>query len=320
MKQQSSILPIVAAFAAIYVIWGSTYLALAFALQSFPPFLLMAARCLVGGAVLYGSARAMGDAATSGGTLPLAAVCGMLFFVGCHGVLAYVQERVPSGLAAVLLATIPLWIALLQFLMPGGERPDGKAALLLVPGVAGVALIAWHGDAAGGQQLSLRDTLLLLGASFSWAAATFISVRHTPKGASIGLSGLELLIGGVVLLAISVCRGELSDHRLAVPSAVSIAGWAYLTIAGTVAAFAANVWLLERVSPTLVATYTFVNPIIAVLLGFAFLGEEPTRWMLVGTALIVVSIAGVLHGQHKRKEERIGSKDQSAVLRAATKS
>src|SRR3954463_14485197 len=113
-------LAIFAAFAAIYIIWGSTYLALAVAVQSLPPFALMAARCLVGGTVLYGWAWARGSALPSPRTFMTAAICGLLFFVGCHGVLAYAQQHVHSGLAAVLLATIPLWIVLIQFVVPGG--------------------------------------------------------------------------------------------------------------------------------------------------------------------------------------------------------
>lgn len=133
---------IVAAFAAIYMIWGSTYLALAIALQSLPPLLLMATRSLVGGAILLVCAIATGGSMGNAKAWALAALCGILFFVGCHGVLANVQQRVPSGLAAVLLATIPFWIALLTAVLPGDDRPSMRMLLLLIPGLAGVGLIA----------------------------------------------------------------------------------------------------------------------------------------------------------------------------------
>jgi drug/metabolite transporter (DMT)-like permease len=291
---------IIAAFAAIYVIWGSTYLALALALQSLPPFLLMAVRCLVGGAVLYGYARLTGADPPTAKPCMAAVACGMLFFVGGHGVLAYAQQHVPTGVAAVLLATIPLWITLLQAVLPGGERPTLKRLAFLAPGLAGVALIAWREAAIGASALHLVDLLLLLGASASWALGTVISERQSGSAPPAILSGLELLAGGVVLTAVGIARGELSTFDIEQLSMTSAVGWAYLTIAGTIIAFASYIWLLQRVSPPVVATYTFVNPIIAVLLGWAFLGEKPTLWMIGGAVLVIASVAGLLlsgHGQ-----------------------
>lgn len=290
---------IVAAFAVIYLIWGSTYLALALALQSMPPFTLMAARCLIGGAILYAGARAAGVAPPPARMWMVAGLCGVLFFVGCHGVLAYAQQRVHSGLAAVMLATIPLWITLLQVVVPGGERPKWKTIAFLVPGVAGVALIASHEASSGSNALRTSDILLLLASALSWAAGTFVSERHSGEVSPVALSGLELLAGGVVLLVIGATRGELSGLRLSNVSAVSFAGWAYLTLMGTVVAFAAYIWLLKQVPATLVATYTFVNPIIAVLLGWLFLGERPSAWMLAGAALVIASVAGLLLARSK---------------------
>ncbi|EJN09460.1 putative permease, DMT superfamily [Bradyrhizobium sp. YR681] len=303
-------LAIVAAFAAIYIVWGSTYLALALALQSMPPFTLMAARCLTGGAILYGAARLGGASSPPRAIGVVAVICGVLFFVGCHGVLAFAQQRVHSGLAAVLLATIPLWIVLLQLIFPGSERPTWKTIAFLVPGIAGVALIASHEASAGSGGLRASDVFLLLGAALSWAAGTFISERHSGTFSPVALSGLELLAGGVVLLAVGAARGEFSGLSLRDVSAVSIAGWAYLTLMGTVVAFAAYGWLLKQVPATLVATYTFVNPIIAVLLGWAFLGETPSAWMLAGAALVVASVAGLLFA---RSRSQAGAKKSWSV-------
>ncbi|WP_247461597.1 EamA family transporter, partial [Bradyrhizobium sp. 62] len=278
---------IVLAFAAIYLVWGSTYLALALALQSLPPFTLMAARCLVGGAILYGAARLAGTSSPPARSCMIAVICGVFFFVGCHGVLAYAQQRVHWGLAAVLLATIPLWIVLLQVIFPGSERPTWKTVGFLIPGVMGVALIASHEASSGSSELRASDVFLLLGAALSWAAGTFVSERYSGKFSPVALSGLELLAGGVVLLAIGAARGELGGVNPSNVTTTSIAGWAYLTLMGTVVAFAAYIWLLKQVASTLVATYTFVNPIIAVLLGWAFLGETPSLWMLAGAALVI---------------------------------
>jgi drug/metabolite transporter (DMT)-like permease len=285
---------IIGAFAAIYVIWGSTYLALAVALHSLPPFLLMAARCLTGGAILYGYARLRGSDRPPATIALLASVCGILFFAGCHGVLAEAQKRVPSGLAAVLLATIPLWIALLQVVLRLSKRPSKRAVAFLLPGVAGVALIAWRQSLSGDSELLMSDVLLLLGASLSWAVGTLISERQTDVYPPLALSGLELLAGGIALLVISITKGELSGLTITEISTASIAGWAYLTVAGTLIAFAAYIWLLKQVSPTLVSTYTFVNPVIAVALGWTFLDESLTIWMLAGAIMIIVSVSGLL--------------------------
>jgi len=294
-----------AAFAAIYIIWGSTYLALALGLQTLPPFLLMGIRCLIGGTILYGYARVKGAEAPSVTMWGIAAVCGLLFFVGCHGVLAYAQQRVSSGVAALLLATIPFCIVLLQVFIPGGERPTAMRAALLVPGITGVALIAWQEISSRASAVHLVDLLLLLGASFSWAVGTVISERHSAKFASTGLAGIELLAGGVALAVISALSGELEAVQPTWISAVSLGGLAYLILFGTVIAFAAYTWLLKRVAPSLVATYTFVNPIIAVVLGYAFLGESVTTPILIGAAMIIVSVAGMLLLQYKstRKDE-----------------
>ncbi|WP_228747457.1 EamA family transporter [Bradyrhizobium sp. BR 10289] len=140
----------------------------------------------------------------------------------------------------------------------------------------------------------MSDVLLLLGAALSWAAGTFISERYSGKFSPVALSGLELLAGGAVLLVAGALRGEFGALQLSNVSAVSVAGWAYLTLMGTVVAFSAYIWLLKRVPSTLVATYTFVNPIIAVLLGWAFLAETPSPWMLAGAALVIASVAGLL--------------------------
>jgi drug/metabolite transporter (DMT)-like permease len=284
---------IITAFAVIYVAWGTTYISLAFALQTIPPFLLMASRCLIGGAILLTAARATDGALPALKTWPLATVCGQFFFVGCHGVLAYAQQRVPSGLAAILLATIPLWISLLNFLVPSGARPGLKGVILLSPGVIGVSLITGR-EVTGGAHTSVGDLILILGAALSWATGTIISGRRSQKSSPMAFSGVELCAGGVTLSVISILTGELSRFRMINLSAVSIAGWTYLTLIGTVIAFSTYVWLLRKVEASVVATYTFVNPIIAVLVGWVFLGERPSLWTLTGAAMVITSIVGVL--------------------------
>jgi drug/metabolite transporter (DMT)-like permease len=220
-----------------------------------------------------------------------AAVSGLLLFVGGHGTLAYAQQFVPSGLAAVVLATVPFFIVLLDISSPKKEQ---RARLLvlaaLLPGLAGVALIAWPQQAAAGTIDPLMILLLLVSAFF-WAAGTILSQRQPTCTSTVALSGMQLVCGGLALLLASASFGEFSGFSLQNVSMTSWSGLAYLIGAGSLIAFTAYMWLLDHAPGPLVATYTFINPVIAVILGWRFLGERPTPQMLIGTALVVVSVA-----------------------------
>ena len=281
---------LVTAFAAIYVLWGSTYLAVALGLRSVPPFLLISGRSVTAGLILLGLSWLRTARFPPAGAWPHAALSGLLLFAGCHGTLAYAQQRVPSGLAAVLLATIPFWIVLLNFIAPtDGQRPRAGSLAAMVPGLVGVALIACRG-AGGGVSVEPVMVALLLGAALSWAAGSIVSQRHAPSTSALALAGMQLVSGGVALLAASALAGEVAAFS---PNAVSTTSWAalaYLILAGSVVAFTAYVWLLDHAPGPLVATYTFVNPAIAVVLGWAVLGERPGASTLAGMALIIGSV------------------------------
>ncbi|TRC97313.1 MULTISPECIES: EamA family transporter [unclassified Mesorhizobium] len=311
-------LTIVCGFAAIYLIWGSTYLALAVAVQTIPPFALMGTRSIVGGVILLAHSRAKADDGGSIRSWLRAGLCGVLFFVGCHGVLAYAEQRMPSGLAALLLATIPFWIIVGRSILGRSHQPLVRTILLLLPGLLGVVLVAWR-SVAGPAGLQLSDILLLLMASASWALGTLIAEGHNNKGSSVALAGRELVTGGAALMLLSAARGE-PIGAVAQISLSSFLGWSYLTLAGTVVAFGSYIWLLKKISPALVATYTFVNPVIAMFLGWAFLGEEITATTLIGGFLVVASVACLLvanrnsthkevtHGRRHEKQQRRSQK------------
>jgi drug/metabolite transporter (DMT)-like permease len=304
----------IVAFAAIYIVWGSTYLAVTVALSSIPPFLLMGSRSVVGGLILF----ALGQ--RKGAPIPpslwlTAGISGLLLFLGCHGVMAYAQQRVPSGVTAIILATTPFFIAILGFILPARQKPARLRTLaLLLPGMAGVTLIAWNETASVG--IRLIDLGLLLGASFSWALGSIILERNSAVAVSaFTTSGMALIVGGVALLGVSAMAGEFQRFAFASLSFDSAMGWCYLVLAGTVITFGSYVWLLERVSPPLVATYTFVNPIIAVLLGWALLGEHFTLATLIGGALVVTAIISLLtFDQPPGETEAEGKKSLPAPL------
>lgn len=284
---------LVAAFAAVYVLWGSTYLAVALGLRSLPPFLLMGARSMLAGLILLGIGQIRRPGLPAVGAWGAAALGGVLLFVGCHGTLAYAQQRVPSGSAAVMLATIPFWIVLLNFLFPAERRPRAPTMIALLPGLAGVALIAWHGRSAGSSAIDPAMALLLLGSALSWAAGSLVSQRQSAAVPATVLAAMQLICGGAVLLAASAVAGEWDDVALGDVTASSWAGLAYLTLAGSVVGFTAYVWLLDHAAGPLVATYTFVNPIIAVILGRTLLGEQLSTEMLIGVVLVIGSVVAV---------------------------
>lgn len=278
---------IVGAFAAIYLLWGSTYLAIALGLKSIPPLLLMGIRSLGGGLILVALNKADVRHVSRWNWLT-ASLCGVLFFVGCHGVLAYAQQSVPSGIAAIVLATIPFWVLLIDFLYPQSRRPRAMTLAALLPGLAGVAIVAWQ--SAGQGHFNVLPILLLLAAAFSWAVGTVLSRRTSDHGSPILSSGMQLSIGGAVLLAISLASGELEDFSPRNISTSSLAAVIYLAIAGSVIGFTAFRWLLDNVSTFMVSTYIFVNPIIAVLLGTLVLGEPFSVTMLFGALLVIISV------------------------------
>jgi drug/metabolite transporter (DMT)-like permease len=282
--------PVILAFATIYAIWGSTYLALALALQSLPPFLLVGARSVVGGLILLGIEQSRGGALPRASAWMPAALGGLLLFVGCHGSLAYAQQYLPSGLAAVMIATVPFWFVLLNFALPVGRRPNIASLFGLIPGLVGVALIAWRRVSPGSSSVDPAMVLLLLGSALSWAAGSLVGQRRAAGVSAIALAGMQLVCGGAVLLAASGLVGEWKEVTLGGVSAMSWAGFAYLTLAGSVTAYTAYVWLLDRVPGSLVTTYTFITPIIALLLGWTFLGERLSAQMLLGTILIIASV------------------------------
>src|SRR3954464_166943 len=191
---------IIGSFAAIYLLWGSTYLAIALGLKSIPPLLLMGSRSLCGGLILV-ALTGREVTSVSWHALRNAALCGLLFFVGCHGILAFAQQTVPSGVAAIVLATIPFWILLIDILFPGDQRPKPLALLALAPGFFGVGLVAWQNVEQAG--ISIFPVVWLLAAALSWSAGTVLSRSMSSQASAILLSGIQLSIGGTVLFAIS---------------------------------------------------------------------------------------------------------------------
>lgn len=274
-------------FAAIYLVWGSTFLAIRWAVETIPPFSMMGVRCLAGGAILL----ALGlwrerelrwpTRREWGGAL----VVGSLLFVGCHGILALAEQNVDSGISALYLATIPLFVPLLGWALTGDRRPSLRLTIALVGGFGGVALLVVAQGSTGG--LTGGRAVLLLVSAFCWAAGTVATrLVPVPRAPLLG-AALPLLAGGVLLVLVALARGEEVAHV----SAKSFVGLAYLVLFGTVATFSAYIWLLRVAQPNRVATYAFVNPAVAVVIGWAVAGEKLTAGALVATTVIVAAVA-----------------------------
>jgi len=306
---------VVASFAAIYLVWGSTFLAIAWAVETIPPFPMMAARCLMGGGILLVLARmrAGGAAWPSVGEWLGAAAVGMFFFVGCHALLAREEQFVPSGISALCLATIPLFVPLLSWGLLHTGKPSARTSMSLLAAFLGVALLV-AGKANGGG-LEGVDAGLLLFCAFSWAAGTVLTRRLPMPSAPLEAAALPLLAGGAVLIVLSFATGESADFHLADVSGKSIAGLLYLVLMGTVVTFSAYIWLLGHVEPTRVATYAFVNPVVAVALGCLLLGE-PLTWPMVLAGLVVLTSVILIITVKKPQAARAGLQSRPLTERA----
>ena len=278
------------AFLAIYVIWGSTYLAIRLAVETIPPFLTAGVRHLVAGVVLYAlclflrGRRVRVSAAEWRASVVVAA----LFFLIGHGALHWAEQTVPSGIAALLVATEPVWVVML---MPAvaGSRLRMRTVGGLVSGVAGVGLLVPDGSLAAGSQQLWGSGAILAGA-LSWALGLrYAATADLPRDPFVRAATI-LLGGGGLLLAASAATGELGRVDVHAISQRSLVGLGFLIVFGSVVAFSAYTWLLERRPATLVATHTFVNPAVAVLLGWLVAGESLTPRIVGATSLILVAV------------------------------
>lgn len=284
---------IFAAFAVVYLVWGSTYLGIRWAVATHPPFLLSGTRFIVAGLLLYAWARIRGAPAPGRREWLAALGIGILLVSGGNAMVVWAEQRVPSGLAALIVAGMPLWVALFQRVAPGGKPIAGSRLIGLVVGFGGLALLlAGRGEGIGGIPLVRVGGLVL--ASVSWALGSVLSRRVPLPGDSLLASAMSMLAGGVVALGIGVAGNELAGLDPARVSAASIAAWAYLVVFGSMLGFTCFTWLVSVVEPTRVATYAYVNPVVALFLGWWLAGEPLGARTLIATPIILLGLVLVL--------------------------
>jgi len=282
-------LKLVLAFAAVYLIWGSTYLGIRLAIETMPPFLMAGVRFVVAGTVLYAWARWRGAPhPVRTHWLAAAAVGGLMLFGGNGGVV-WAEQRVPSGLTAVLIATVPLWIALLEWVR-GGARPNGRVAVGLMIGLAGIALLVGPGELAGGKGVDLVGAVVLLMGSLSWAIGSLYSRHANLPSSPLLATAMEMLAGGAFLLLAGLATGQASGLDPSRISLSSVLALCYLIVFGSLVAFTAYIWLLRVTLPAYAATYAYVNPVVAVFLGWALGGEPLTARTLLAAAIIIGAV------------------------------
>jgi drug/metabolite transporter (DMT)-like permease len=294
----------------VYVVWGSTYLAIAIAVETLPPLLYAGLRFALAGLVLTAWLAFRGvDLRISWRELAGAAVVGILLLAVANGLVVLAERTVPSGVAALIVASIPLWIVIYR--MVAGERVGRDLLAGVLLGLVGVAILVVPGGLDG--TIDPVGALMLFGATLSWALGTFLSPRlHTPRNVLLS-TAYQMLAGGVVLLAVGLGRGELANVDPATFSVRSIGAFAYLVVFGSLVAFSAYTWLLQNASVSLVSTYAFVNPVVAVVLGALILAEPITATIVIGAAVIVVAVAFIIFRQNAaRRAERIAPAAEAA--------
>jgi drug/metabolite transporter (DMT)-like permease len=293
---------IVAAFAAVYVVWGSTYLAIRYAVETMPPFLMAATRFVVSGAALYAWARSRGAPKPTRREWRDATITGVLMLCLGNGAVGWAEQRVPSGLASLLVAVVPLWMVLIDWVRPQGVRPRGLVIAGVLIGFTGLLVLVGP-SATTGTNADVFAAAVLVGASLAWACGSFFN-RYGARPESAALStGLQMIGGSVGLFAAGLARGELAQLHLSQVSAASWIGWLYLVTFGSLVGFTAYIFLLKNVSPAKASTYAYVNPLVAVFLGWAIAGEAVKTRTLLAAAIILTGVAMITASQGTSQAE-----------------
>jgi drug/metabolite transporter (DMT)-like permease len=289
------------ALLALYIVWGSTYLAIRFAVETIPPFMHASLRFLISGAILYIWRRAAGDPAPTLGNWKSTAVVGAALLLGGNGLVAWAEESVPSGIAALVVATSPFWLTLFESLRAGGTKPAWQAILGLVVGFGGVFLLIGPAEITGAAvSFDTFGTVLLLLASLFWSMGSIYARGADLPKSTLLSTGMQMLTGAAALFLVSLVRGELSGFNIGLVSPRSWAALAYLITFGSLIGFVAYGWLLQNAPISLVSTYAYVNPVVAVLLG-SLLADEPLNGRILIAAAIIVGSVVLINSARQAK-------------------
>jgi drug/metabolite transporter (DMT)-like permease len=290
---------VLVAFAAVYVVWGSTYLAIRIGVESFPPLILAGLRHFTVGLFLYPVLRKKTGIRPTIAHWRTAVVAGaLLLFVGNGGV-SWAELTVPSGIAALLVATVSLWLVIVDWLRPGGVKPVPRVVIGLLIGFAGLALLVGPAHLGGSERVDPRGAAVLVIASLAWACGSLYS-KHggMPSSPMLGVA-MQSFAGGVILLIVALFAGEFRGLHL---GAISLRSWlalAYLILFGSGIGFSAYIYILHKSTAARVATYAFVNPVVALFLGWLIAGETITLRTIIAAAVILTAVILVITAPHR---------------------
>jgi len=280
------------AFAAVYFIWGSTYLFIRFAIETVPPFLVGGIRFVIAGALMYAWLRARGVARPTRIEWRSAFIIGPLMMTGGNGGIVWSEQFVPSGIVALLVACVPLWMLLLAW-MRGGARPSVREWIGVATGLVGVSMLVSLSGNSGNGGISPLAALVMLCSTLSWSVGSTFAREAPLPDSPLLASAMEMLAGGVGMLLIALVRGEFAQLAVSAVSWRSALSILYLAGFGSIIAFSAYKWLLSRASPAAVGTYAFVNPVVAVVLGWAFASETLGARTVVAMVVIVGAVGTI---------------------------
>jgi drug/metabolite transporter (DMT)-like permease/mannose-6-phosphate isomerase-like protein (cupin superfamily) len=281
---------VIAAFAAIYIIWGSTYLAIRIGVQTLPPFLMASSRFLIAGGLLFALVRRSAMERPTWAHWRSAAVVGGLLLLGGNGLVTWAEQTVPSGVAALLVTTVPIWMVLLHWMRRDGARPTLAEGLGVILGFVGVILLIGGNDLGDGTPLDRLGALALVLASLSWAFGSLHARRAALPKSPLLATSMQMLCGGFLLAIFGIAQGEAGQLLTANVSTASVLALLYLVVFGSLVGFTAYSWLLRVTTPAKVGTYAFVNPMVAVLLGCT-IGQEPfSSRFVVASGVIILGV------------------------------
>jgi len=282
---------IIAAFASIYVIWGSTYLAIRYAVETIPPFVMGGARFLVSGTILYLWSRYRGAPRPTRIHWRNAIIAGGFLLLGGNGAVVWAEQFVPSGLTALLVSILPFWLVIIEWVRPPRRRPSGAVLVGLVLGFVGIIVLVGPSGMGGHGNVAPVGALVLILGSLSWAIGSFWSRDAQLPESGLLTTGMEMLGGGALMLIVGALSGEFAHVDVHAISKASATGLLYLVTFGSLLGFTSYIWLLDKVSPARLGTYAYVNPLVAVMLGWAIAGERLSIRTGVAAAIVICAVA-----------------------------
>jgi drug/metabolite transporter (DMT)-like permease len=293
-KEKGSLIKLLAAFAAVYIIWGSTYLGIKFAIETIPPFLMAALRFLISGSILFAIFYPKSDEKLSSETIRSASIVGILLLLGGNGAVVWAEQYIPSGLTALLVSTVPVWVVVINFLFTDEKKSSLKNTLGVLLGFTGLFFLISPENIIRGGDVDLTAALILMGGTLSWSLGSVYTKHAVLPKSSLVSTSVQMLAGGTGLLLSSILFGEWNNFRISEVSLLSSLSFLYLLIFGSLVAFSAYIWLLKKTGPSKATTYAYVNPVVAVLLGWLLAGEEITLKVVISAFIIITAVVIIL--------------------------